>query len=52
MVATGPLLVGILAEQTGGWVWPLLLLLASAVPTAIAGAVVARPRYFEDERVR
>ena len=52
MVATGPLLVGILAEQTGGWVWPLLLLLASAVPTAIAGAVVARPRYFEDERDR
>ena len=32
--------------------WPLLLLLASAVPAAIAGAVVARPRYFEDERVR
>ena len=52
MVATGPLLVGILAEQTGGWVWPLLLLLASAVPTAIAGAVVARPRFFEDERDR
>ncbi|GAA1802481.1 CynX/NimT family MFS transporter [Agromyces neolithicus] len=50
MVATGPLLVGILAEQTGDWVWPLLLLLASAVPVAIAGAVVARPRYFEDER--
>lgn len=52
MVAIGPLLVGILAEQTGGWAWPLLLLLASAVPTAIAGAVVARPRYFEDERDR
>ena len=37
-------------SRPASWAWPLLLLLASAVPAAIAGAVVARPRYFEDER--
>lgn len=50
IVAVGPLLVGLLHEWSGGWTWPLLFLLASAVPAAIAGAVVARPRYFEEER--
>lgn len=50
IVAVGPLVVGLLHDATDGWVWPLVLLLCSAVPAAIAGAVVARPRYFEDER--
>lgn len=50
IVAIGPLAVGLIHDATGGWVWPLVLLLCSAVPAAIAGAVVARPRYFEDER--
>lgn len=52
IVAFGPLVVGLLHDSTGGWVWPLVFLLASAVPAAIAGLVVARPRYFEDERAR
>ncbi|MBM7504368.1 CP family cyanate transporter-like MFS transporter [Agromyces aurantiacus] len=50
VVALGPLAVGLLHEWTGGWTVPLLLLLASAVPAAVAGLVVARPRFFEDER--
>ena len=50
IVAIGPLAVGVLHDATDGWTWPLVLLLASVVPAAIAGAVVARPRYFEDER--
>ncbi|MGH3703067.1 MAG: MFS transporter [Agromyces sp.] len=50
IVAVGPLVVGLLHEATGGWTWPILFLLASAVPAAIAGAVVARPRFLEDER--
>lgn len=50
IVAVGPLAVGLLHDATDDWVWPLVLLLCSAVPAAIAGAVVARPRYFEDER--
>ena len=42
---------GVLHQLTGGWVWPLVfLLVASTVPAAIAGTVVARPRFFEDER--
>lgn len=52
IVAIGPLAVGILHEWTGGWTAPLWLLLASAVPAAVAGLVVARPRFFEDERER
>ena len=50
IVAIGPLAVGVLHDATDGWTWPLALLLASVVPAAIAGVVVARPRYFEDER--
>ena len=50
IVAIGPLVVGLLHEATGGWTWPILFLLASAVPASIAGAVVARPGYLEDER--
>ncbi|KQZ07450.1 ABC transporter permease [Agromyces sp. Root1464] len=49
IVAIGPLVVGLLHEATGGWTWPIVFLLASAVPAAIAGAVVARPGYLEDE---
>jgi CP family cyanate transporter-like MFS transporter len=50
IVAIGPLAVGLLHDATGGWTVPLVFLLASAVPAAVAGLVVARPRYFEDER--
>lgn len=49
MVAVGPLAVGLLRDATGGWLWPLLFLLGSAVPAAIAGLVASRPRYLEDE---
>ncbi|RXZ68874.1 MFS transporter [Agromyces albus] len=52
IVAAGPLVVGLLHDATGGWFWPLVLLLGSALPAAIAGAVVVRPRFFEDERAR
>ncbi|MCD2443863.1 MFS transporter [Agromyces sp. SYSU K20354] len=50
IVAMGPLAVGVLHDVTDDWAWPIVLLLASTVPAAIAGVVVARPRYFEDER--
>jgi len=50
IVASGPLVVGLLHDATGGWTVPILLLLASALPASVAGVVVARKRYFEDER--
>jgi MFS transporter, CP family, cyanate transporter len=50
--ALGPLLVGLLHELTGGWVWPLVFLLSSAFAAAIAGAVVARPHLLEDDLAR
>ena len=49
-VAVGPLAVGLLHDATGAWTIPLVFLLGSAVPAAIAGAIVARPLFFEDER--
>ncbi|WP_448004054.1 MFS transporter [Agromyces bauzanensis] len=49
MVAVGPLAVGLLRDATGGWFWPLLFLLGSAVPAAVAGLVASQPRYLEDE---
>jgi CP family cyanate transporter-like MFS transporter len=50
IVAAAPVLVGILHEWTGGWTLVLWLLLASAVPAAVAGLALARPRYLEDDR--
>ena len=41
---------GCCTSPTGGWTWPLIFLASSTVPAAIAGAIAARPRYFEDER--
>jgi CP family cyanate transporter-like MFS transporter len=50
--AVGPLVVGVLRELTGDWVWPLLFLLATALAVTIAGAVVARPHLLEDDLAR
>jgi CP family cyanate transporter-like MFS transporter len=49
LAATGPLLVGVLHELTGGWTAPLVLLAVSAVAVGFAGIVVARPRMLEDQ---
>ena len=46
--ALGPLAVGVLHELTGGWTVPLLVLAATALAAAAAGAVVARPVPLED----
>ncbi|QAY74405.1 MFS transporter [Agromyces protaetiae] len=52
IVAAGPLVIGMLHEQSGGWTAALIVLLVSALPAALCGAIVARPRFFEDERLR
>jgi len=46
--ALGPLAVGLLHELTGGWIVALIVLTATALAAAAAGAVVARPRHLED----
>ncbi len=46
--ALGPLVVGLLHDASGGWLWPLVFLLATAVAVAFAGVVVARPGTLED----
>ncbi|CAM5529670.1 MFS transporter [Leifsonia shinshuensis] len=46
--ALGPLAVGILHQATGGWTVPLVVLTATALAAAAAGAVVARPTPLED----
>jgi CP family cyanate transporter-like MFS transporter len=51
IAALGPLVVGVLYEVTGGWMLPLGFLLAAAAAQAVAGLVIARPRYLEDELV-
>ncbi|MGX5695168.1 MFS transporter [Agromyces soli] len=48
IVAVGPLAVGLAHQASGGWTLPLVVLLASALPAAIAGLVVARPSVLED----
>ncbi|MRG61424.1 MFS transporter [Agromyces sp. CFH 90414] len=50
--ALAPLAIGLLHDATDGWIWPLIVLAATAVPAGIAGFIVARPGYLEDDRVR
>lgn len=50
--ATGPLVVGVLHELSGGWTKPLLFLMISALGVIIAGAVIGRPHMLEDELER
>jgi CP family cyanate transporter-like MFS transporter len=47
--ALGPLVVALLHEVTGGWTWPLIFLIVTALVVAIAGAVISRPHMLEDE---
>ena len=47
--ALGPLVFGLLHELSGGWTWPLIFLLATALVIIIAGAVIGRPHMLEDD---
>lgn len=49
IAASGPLLVGIFYEATGGWLVPIGFLLAAVIVQTLAGVAIARPRYIEDE---
>ncbi|WP_210478947.1 MFS transporter [Naasia sp. SYSU D00948] len=47
--ATGPLLVGLLHQVSGGWTLPLLLVSALGVAAIPAAIALARPRMLEDD---
>jgi CP family cyanate transporter-like MFS transporter len=52
LAGAGPLLVGVLYGATGGWRWPFVLLFAALVAMLVAGWVVGRERYVEDDLAR
>ena len=47
--ALGPLLVGVLHDFTGGWTAPLVFLFATGLTAVVAGAVIGRGGFVEDE---
>lgn len=52
IAAAGPFLMGALYGATDGWTVPLTVLALLVIPQAIAGLLVSRPRYLEDEMRR
>jgi CP family cyanate transporter-like MFS transporter len=44
IASTGPMLVGLLHEATGGWTVSLLALLVALVAQLVAGVLAGRPR--------
>ncbi|MYW42541.1 CynX/NimT family MFS transporter [Streptomyces sp. SID161] len=48
----GPLLVGVLYQQSGGWGLPIALMAALMVPQMVVGFLAGRDRTIEDEATR
>jgi CP family cyanate transporter-like MFS transporter len=49
MGALGPIVVGVLRETTGGWTWPLIALIITALTATISAVVISRPHMLEDD---
>jgi CP family cyanate transporter-like MFS transporter len=49
IAGAGPLLVGVLHGATGGWTWPFVLLFVDVVAMAVAGWMIGKHRYVEDD---
>ncbi|CAN5751821.1 CynX/NimT family MFS transporter [soil metagenome] len=47
IAAGGPVAVGLIHNMTGGWTWPLALLLIVLVPQLFSGLVAAKPGYVD-----
>ncbi len=45
----GPLVVGVIHTATDSWTPPLLFLLATSLAGSVAGIILAKPRFVEDE---
>lgn len=52
IAAIGPVAVGVIHQLTGGWTAVLILLMLSAVALTVAGLVLARSGYVDDDIVR
>jgi CP family cyanate transporter-like MFS transporter len=42
-------MVGVLRETTGGWTWPLIALIITALTATISAVVISRPHMLEDD---
>lgn len=51
IAAAGPFAMSALYDATGGWTWPLWLLLSLMVPQLLTGWYSAGPRFVEDQLV-
>jgi CP family cyanate transporter-like MFS transporter len=49
IAGAGPLLVGVLHGATGGWTWPFVLLFVDVGAMAVAGWMIGKHRYVEDD---
>lgn len=49
VAAIGPAVVGVVYDASGGWTWPLLLLIVLSGVMARLAAAVSRPAFVEDE---
>ena len=49
LAAIGPFMMGAVYGVTGGWTVPLVVLVALLIPQAVAGILVSKSRFLEDE---
>jgi MFS transporter, CP family, cyanate transporter len=52
ITAGGPFAIGALHDATGGWTWPLLVLVALLVPQLACGLVAAKPGFVDEQETR
>jgi CP family cyanate transporter-like MFS transporter len=49
IAGVGPFAIGLIHEHTGGWTWPLWVLIAVCVPQTVFGLLCGRPVFVEDQ---
>lgn len=49
LAALGPFAIGVVHDATGGWDWPVALLLVLSLPLGLLAAYVAKPHAIEDQ---
>ncbi|MDX6325123.1 MAG: transporter, family, cyanate transporter [Nocardioidaceae bacterium] len=49
IAAVGPFGIGVLYDATGGWTWPLIVLIVISLVTAWLATIVGKPLFIEDQ---